>query len=612
MGIAAGGWFLGRSARAIEDFFDLCEASSDEPRTQLSAARDGNWLPLERHYHALGQRYARERITTWPELYRALVPRFVTTFVTDPDRLTDALLVLGEYQERSHALIAHAYYATLEPLELQHGEVLAASLDSVISIDAVGHVVEFNAAASKTFGYPRQDVIGQLLSDLIIPERFREAHRDGLARVVATGETRAIGRRLELVGLRADGSEFPIELSLIATTRLDGERRFTAFLRDLSEQKRAEESIALWAHTLEQAQFGVVISDIETRQLRRVNRAYARMVGYELAELDGIDGLNLMGPGPRPNAVEISRTINERGLSTIEMWLLRKDGTSFPALASTSTVELRPGVPVRVSTVIDISERYELEQTRIASRLALEQLVATLEQRVAERTAELETANRELETFSYTVSHDLRSPLRAIDGFSRALVTDYADQLDDNAKHYFERIRAGTQRMASLIDDLLKLARIGRVALRRSELDVSALAAHVITELRAHEPARVVDVVIADGLCAWADPALVRIVLENLLGNAWKFTSKTERATITLDGDGPTFRLRDNGAGFDMAHLDKLFVPFQRLHAVNDFEGSGIGLATVHRIVRHHGGRIWAEAELGQGATLFFTLGGKP
>jgi PAS domain S-box-containing protein len=614
VGIPSGGWFRERSARAIADFFDLCEASTDEQVAHLSAARTGDWQPLEQHHRETGERYAREGIAAWPEValgfYRAFVPRFVTAFVTDPDRLSDALVVLGEYQERSQALIARAYYATglqLEPVELQHGEVLAASLDSVISISADGRVVELNAAASKTFGFAREDAIGRMLAELIIPERMREAHRAGLARVTTTGETRVIGRRVELVGMRADGSELPIELSLIATTRLDGERRFTAFLRDLSEQKRAEESIALWAHTLDQAQFGVVISDIESRQLRRVNRAYARMLGYEVEELLGLDGRRLLAEGRAP-----SSTTSDGGLWTIEMWLARKDGTTFPALASTSIVEVRPGFSVRVSTVIDISERNELEQTRIANGLALEQLVATLEHRVAERTFELENANRELETFSYTVSHDLRSPLRAIDGFSRALVTDYADKLDDQAKHYFQRIRAGTQRMASLIDDLLKLARIGRIALRRSEIDISALASQVIIELQQRDPARVVDVEIADGLRAVADPALLRIVLENLLGNAWKFTVKRERATIVVDGANGTFQVRDNGAGFDMAHADKLFVPFQRLHAVDDFEGSGIGLATVHRIIRHHGGRIWAEAELDRGATFFFTLGAKP
>jgi PAS domain S-box-containing protein len=611
VGIQSGGWFRGRSERAIADFFDLCEASSDKQRPYLSAARAGDWQPLEQRNREAGERYAREGIAAWPEValgfYRTFVPKFVAAFIADPDRLSEALLVLGEYQERSQALIARAYYATgLQPLELQHGEVLAASLDSVISIDTDGRVVEFNAAASKTFGFAREDAIGRVLAELIIPERFRAAHRAGLARVTSTGETRVIGRRVELAGMRADGSELPVELSLIATTRLDGERRFTAFLRDLTEQKQAEESVALWAHTLDLAQFGVVISDVESRQVRRVNRAYARMLGYEVDELVGLDGMRLMARAP------VSRAAGDHGLMTVEMWLARKDGTTFPALASTSIVEIRPGLSVRVSTVIDISERHELEQTRLASRIALEELVATLEQRVVERTAELENANRELETFSYTVSHDLRSPLRAIDGFSRALVADYADKLDDQAKHYFQRIRAGTQRMASLIDDLLKLARIGRIALRRSEIDVSMLARQVITELQQRDPARVVDVVIAEGLHATADPELVRIVLENLLGNAWKFTAKSERGSIVFEGDGWTFQVRDNGAGFDMAHVDKLFVPFQRLHAVDEFEGSGIGLATVHRIIRHHGGRIWAEAELGRGATFFFTLGAKP
>ncbi|HEY0194307.1 MAG TPA: ATP-binding protein [Kofleriaceae bacterium] len=236
-------------------------------------------------------------------------------------------------------------------------------------------------------------------------------------------------------------------------------------------------------------------------------------------------------------------------------------------------------------------------------------LVATLEQRVAERTAALETANQELEAFSYSASHDLRTPLRAIDGFSRMLLADHGDKLDAQARHYLARIRAGTQKMGSLIDDLLDLARISRVPLVLEPLDLTAIAHGVVAELRKHDPARTTQIDVAPGLTARADARMIELALENLLGNAWKFTARRADAQIWFGADGPSFFVRDTGAGFDMAYAEKLFVPFQRLHTPQEFDGIGVGLATVQRIIHHHGGRIWARGEVGRGATFSFTLG---
>lgn len=235
-----------------------------------------------------------------------------------------------------------------------------------------------------------------------------------------------------------------------------------------------------------------------------------------------------------------------------------------------------------------------------------------LEQRVAERTAQLTVANRELEAFSYSVSHDLRAPLRGIDGFSLALLEDYGPQLDTTAHNYLERIRAATQRMGILIDDLLQLARVSRTAMRMEDCDLSALAESVMEDLRRSAPRRAAEITIEPGLRAWADPTLLRVVLENLLGNAWKFTAKRAVTRIALrrqDSSGaPVFSVADNGAGFDPAHAGQLFSPFQRLHPASEFPGTGIGLATVQRILQRHGGRAWADAQPGQGATFYFTL----
>jgi signal transduction histidine kinase len=237
----------------------------------------------------------------------------------------------------------------------------------------------------------------------------------------------------------------------------------------------------------------------------------------------------------------------------------------------------------------------------------------SLEQMLEDRTRDLQTAIGELDAFSYSVSHDLRAPLRAIDGFSQALAHDYAEVLDERAQHYLERVCAGAQRMSALIDGMLELSRVARAPLRRSTLDVTELARRLLAGLAKEHPDRKVDIEVAPGLLLYADPHLVRIVLEKLLDNAWKFTAKSAAARIQVgrvseDGRGSLF-VADDGVGFDMAYATRLFSPFQRLHKASEFAGTGIGLAVAQRIVSRHGGRIWAEAEVGAGAKFCIALG---
>jgi signal transduction histidine kinase len=235
----------------------------------------------------------------------------------------------------------------------------------------------------------------------------------------------------------------------------------------------------------------------------------------------------------------------------------------------------------------------------------------TLEERVRQRTTELETTNRELEAFSYSVSHDLRAPLRTIDGFSLALEEDYADAVDATGRDYIRRVRTGVQRMGQLIDSLLQLSRITRAEITRGEVDLSGMAEMIAGNLRDENPESKVEFRIAPGLTATADPKLIQVALENLLGNAVKFSSKVEHPVVefALDRERDAWFVRDNGAGFDMFYSDKLFNAFNRLHGDKDFKGSGIGLATVARVVRRHHGRIWAESVVNHGATFWFTLG---
>jgi len=239
-------------------------------------------------------------------------------------------------------------------------------------------------------------------------------------------------------------------------------------------------------------------------------------------------------------------------------------------------------------------------------------LNAELEQRVAERTSQLEAANLELESFSYSVSHDLQSPLRHIAGFSAALQEDCPGQLSDQCNYYLRRIQSAALRMGVLIDDLLAFSQVNRLVVCREAVDLSSLAGSLAAELAESQPEREVEIKIAGNVLVNGDVRLLRIALSNLLDNAWKFTAKKEQPVISfgeLEINGlRTIYVQDNGAGFDMLHADKLFGPFQRLHSSNEFEGTGIGLATVHRIIQRHGGRVWADSSVNEGATIYFTL----
>lgn len=277
------------------------------------------------------------------------------------------------------------------------------------------------------------------------------------------------------------------------------------------------------------------------------------------------------------------------------------------------------GPPLALLTIEEITEKRRAWQD-------MRDLNAELERRVGERTQAVEQANRELkesnqklastnrelEAFCYSVSHDLRAPLRAVDGFSQELLHGYADKLDEKGQHYLKRVRAATQRMGQLIDDLLKLSRVTRVEMQREQVDLTTLADTVFAALRESEPGRQVSWFARPGLMAYCDAQLMRVVLENLLGNALKFTGKQPKAAIAFDGveiaGQLTYVVRDDGAGFDMRYADKLFGAFQRLHSDREFPGTGIGLATVQRVIHRHGGEVYAESEPGRGAAFYFTL----
>ena len=293
---------------------------------------------------------------------------------------------------------------------------------------------------------------------------------------------------------------------------------------------------------------------------------------------------------------------------TCELQIVKKDGTIFWAHLTEAAAKDESGATIFRVVMSDITERKVAEE-------ALEKYREHLEDLVRKRTIKLEASNKELEAFSYSASHDLRAPLRTIDGFSQALLEDCEDKLDIQGKDYLIRIRAATRRMADLIEDLLKLSRITRTEMNIEKINLTRIARSIIDELQKSQPLRHVEIKIADGLEDAADSRLMRITLDNLLGNAWKFTEKQAKAVIefvcTEEGGKKVYFIRDNGVGFDMAYVDKLFVPFQRLHNEEEFPGTGIGLALVRRIIHRHGGKVWTEGQTGKGATFYFSLNEK-
>ncbi len=350
----------------------------------------------------------------------------------------------------------------------------------------------------------------------------------------------------------------------------------------------------------------VVVSDAQG-VIRLINEQTERMFGYRESELLG-KSIDVLVPErvARLHAEHRKKFIQHPTVRPMaerrELSARRKDGSEFPAAISLSPIETDDGLLV-FSCVRDVSEQK-----------AAERQVRELNRTLQSRNTELESLNRELDAFARSVSHDLRAPLRSVDGFTQALLEDHAREMSDAARNHAARIKAGVGRMNQLIEDLLRLSRIGRMELRKEPVDLSAVAADILKELAGNGSSRAVRLKIAPNLTAHGDRRLLRIALENILSNAWKFTSKRPDAAIefgreVIDGT-PAFFVRDNGAGFDMAYANKLFIPFQRLHSGDEFPGTGIGLSIVSRIIQKHGGRIWTDAALGKGATFYFTLPG--
>lgn len=466
--------------------------------------------------------------------------------------------------------------------------------------------IAVNDTYARMRGYLPSELIGQPVATAYTDEckeeataRVREAERTGHATYEATF-------------LRKDGSAFPAVVDLTVVEDAAGRPSArVGFILDLTARKRAEEAARVWQRAFEQSELSIAMSNSEGA-FTAVNQAFARARGYATQELIGRPLLTIFPQESRaPFAAYVQTAGDHWVLETVHE---RKDGSRFPVLLDVTVVRDDAGQRTsRVAFVQDLTARRDAEAALSESEQRLRELNAVLETRVQERTRQLESANRELEAFSYSVSHDLRAPLRGIDGWSLALLEDFGDRLDTQARGHLDRVRAETGRMGQLIDDLLELSRVARAPLRREPIDLSVLAEGVAKRLRELHPDRALDLRIETGMRAEADRRLMDVVLANLLENAVKFTRNRSLALVEVgtvrNDEGATFFVRDNGVGFDMTYASALFGPFKRLHKASEFPGTGVGLATVQRIISRHGGRIWATAAVGDGATFFFTLG---
>ncbi|HKP04761.1 MAG TPA: PAS domain S-box protein [Chthoniobacterales bacterium] len=474
----------------------------------------------------------------------------------------------------------------------------------VAMTDPQGRITYVNDKFCQISKYSRQELLGQ--DHRIINSGY---HPTEFIRDLWTTITHGKVWHGEIKNRAKDGSFYWVDTTIVPFLNEKGKpRQYVAIRADITARKRDEESLRLQASLLDQSYDAILLWELNG-PIRFWNRGAAVLYSYTKEEAVGRLSHELLGTSPAL-LQQARAALAREGKWEGELNHTARDGRQL-TIESRMVVVLENDQQLVLEANRDITERKRAEA-------AVRELNTELEQRVIQRTAELENANKELEAFSYSVSHDLRAPLRAVDGFSQAVLEDFGTQLPEEGRHYLKTIREGAQKMGALIDDLLTFSRLSRLPLNKRSVNTNRIVRETLEELGFPEEGRQIEMRIAELPASLGDSALLKQLWLNLLSNALKYTRRRESTVIEVgcrreDGKGENvFFVRDNGTGFDMRYAGKLFGVFQRLHRVEEFEGTGVGLAIVQRIVHRHGGRIWAEAALDQGATFYFTLEGEP
>lgn len=473
----------------------------------------------------------------------------------------------------------------------------------IVHIGLDGNVLRVNSSMCRMHGYTREEFLKLRASDLMEDDDLEAGNRDLQTLLDGKALSYTAERRL----LRKGGEAYPARLSVALARGDAGAPYIISIIENLTEQVRSQQRIREQAAMLDQASDAIVIQDSQ-RRVRYWNQGAERLFTWTASQAEGRSFADLLGAAAVLSE-EDSRALLEHGSWVGEVHCRAADGRML-LVERRLTVVRRDGDPMSVLSVnTDVTERRRAERE-------VKQLNGALEQRIRQRTAQLEESNEELRTFAYSLAHDLRAPLATASGYSRQLELTLGEQLDERSRHYLRRMRHGVQAMSDLTDALLSLANLSREPLQSAAVDLSLLARAWLDQKSASEPQRAVSVAIADTPPVQGDTRLLKVLVENLLDNAWKFTTGRPDARIEFGvlapaaAGTPVFFVRDNGAGFDSAYAAKLFTPFQRLHAAHEFPGTGIGLAIVRKIALRHGGRAWGESPAGGGAVFCFTIVG--